>query len=376
MTYLDIHCLQSVPYANLNRDDTGSPKSAIFGGVPRIRVSSQAWKRPTRKALGAALEHDDTVSLSRRHVEHLAEILTAQGQSPESSAHLARVALKDGSKGFPKESTSADSDREGNDSSRVLMFMTESQYQDLATYALANLEALSQATADKADDKAFKAHRAAMEAIIAEPRGLVRLFGRMLAHLPSANTDSAIQVAHALTVHEAIPEPDYLTAVEDMPLQGEGQGAGGIFAADFASGTFYRYASINLNTLEANGMTHAEAVELACAAASAFVTALPSGKQTSTAAQVRPDVVVLQVRSNPVNLVNAFEKPVPSSSDGYLGKSAGLLAEHADRLASSFDEPALASALVSTLSDSSALTQSFGEPTSLQRALDSVRGSL
>lgn len=385
MTHLDIHILQSVPFANLNRDDTGSPKTAFFGGVPRIRISSQAQKRPTRLDLGAKLHNDDPVTLSRRHVEHLIEILLELGQNATDAENLAKVALKDSNKGFPKAKSKAkdeenDAVEAGDESSRILMFLTESQYRDLATYAAANSEALLAVDWAKKDpaDKEFKAHRTALEAIIAEPRGLVRLFGRMLAHLPSANTDSAIQVAHALTVHEAIPEPDYLTAVEDMPQPGEGQGAGGIFAADFASGTFYRYASINLNTLQINGMTHEEAVELACAAASSFVTSLPKGKQTATAAQVRPDVVVLQVRDNPVNLVNAFEAPIKPGAGGYLGRAAEGLGAHASSLADSFDEHPLASALVTTLTGDArdALESAFGSAGSLNSALTAVRQAL
>ncbi len=47
-TMVEIHILQTMPPSNLNRDDTGSPKKAVYGGVTRARVSSQAWKRPTR----------------------------------------------------------------------------------------------------------------------------------------------------------------------------------------------------------------------------------------------------------------------------------------------------------------------------------------
>ena len=49
--YLDINVLQSVPSSNINRDDTGAPKTAIYGGVTRSRVSSQSWKRAVRTAL-------------------------------------------------------------------------------------------------------------------------------------------------------------------------------------------------------------------------------------------------------------------------------------------------------------------------------------
>ena len=46
---IDIHALQSLPPSLINRDDTGAPKSAIFGGVPRQRVSfASTSKQPFR----------------------------------------------------------------------------------------------------------------------------------------------------------------------------------------------------------------------------------------------------------------------------------------------------------------------------------------
>ena len=51
MKHLELHILQSVPVACLNRDDFGSPKTAFFGGVPRARVSSQCWKRAARELM-------------------------------------------------------------------------------------------------------------------------------------------------------------------------------------------------------------------------------------------------------------------------------------------------------------------------------------
>lgn len=46
--YVDIHVLQTVPSSNINRDDTGAPKTAIYGGATRSRVSSQSWKKAVR----------------------------------------------------------------------------------------------------------------------------------------------------------------------------------------------------------------------------------------------------------------------------------------------------------------------------------------
>ena len=46
--YIDFHIIQTVPPSCVNRDDTGSPKTAVYGGTMRARVSSQAWKRAMR----------------------------------------------------------------------------------------------------------------------------------------------------------------------------------------------------------------------------------------------------------------------------------------------------------------------------------------
>lgn len=40
----EIHMLKNYPSTNLNRDDTGTPKTCVFGGVARGRISSQCLK--------------------------------------------------------------------------------------------------------------------------------------------------------------------------------------------------------------------------------------------------------------------------------------------------------------------------------------------
>src|SRR5215207_4994023 len=45
---IQIHILQNYAPSNLNRDDTGSPKDAVFGGYRRGRISSQCLKRNIR----------------------------------------------------------------------------------------------------------------------------------------------------------------------------------------------------------------------------------------------------------------------------------------------------------------------------------------
>ena len=35
--YVDVQILQDVPPSNINRDDSGTPKQAVYGGVRRLR---------------------------------------------------------------------------------------------------------------------------------------------------------------------------------------------------------------------------------------------------------------------------------------------------------------------------------------------------
>lgn len=47
-TFIQLHLLTAYPAANLNRDDTGAPKTVVLGGAKRLRISSQSLKRAWR----------------------------------------------------------------------------------------------------------------------------------------------------------------------------------------------------------------------------------------------------------------------------------------------------------------------------------------
>lgn len=47
-TFIQLHLLTAYAPANLNRDESGRPKTAFMGGVERLRVSSQSLKRAWR----------------------------------------------------------------------------------------------------------------------------------------------------------------------------------------------------------------------------------------------------------------------------------------------------------------------------------------
>src|SRR3954447_16989033 len=74
---LDIHILQTVPPSNLNRDDTGSPKTAVYGGVRRARGSSQAWKRATRRTFQDLLDPAELGVRTKRVADLVAQRMRA-----------------------------------------------------------------------------------------------------------------------------------------------------------------------------------------------------------------------------------------------------------------------------------------------------------
>ena len=93
--FIDFHILQNVPPSCVNRDDSGSPKTATFGGQRRARISSQCLKRETRQAFGDFLNQEDLGYRTNRIVDLLAEQIVAQNPDLEpESAKLATEVFK------------------------------------------------------------------------------------------------------------------------------------------------------------------------------------------------------------------------------------------------------------------------------------------
>ena len=98
--YLDLHVLQTVPPSCVNRDDTGSPKTAVYGGATRARVSSQAWKRAIRLMFEDILPSDKVGQRTKKIVEMVAEEIAALAPNSDADpVELAEKALKDATSG-------------------------------------------------------------------------------------------------------------------------------------------------------------------------------------------------------------------------------------------------------------------------------------
>ncbi|MDR0490493.1 MAG: type I-E CRISPR-associated protein Cas7/Cse4/CasC [Oscillospiraceae bacterium] len=314
--FVDLHVIQSVPPNCLNRDDTGSPKTAIYGGVRRARVSSQAWKRAMRLMFA---EYFDESALSSRtkYVFGLVadEILKASPNYTNEQAMekaikaLDSVKLKPGKKGENKVD--------------ALFFMSRQQAKNVAALALEAIDA-------KDIKKALQEGNSVDLA----------LFGRMVAADPELNCDASSQVAHAISTHRVENEYDYFTAVDDLAREIQDHaGAGMIGTVEYNSATLYRYATVAVHDLYGQLAENDEALEKALQEFTrAFVCSMPTGKQNTFAAHTMPEAVLAVIRTDrPLNLADAFESAVrPKEGEGYAPASARALVNRAQEVYDDF----------------------------------------
>ena len=328
---IEFHLLQSFAPSNLNRDDTGSPKDALFGGVRRGRISSQAIKRAVRQHMrtgglvpAAAASHRTT-----RLASLVAHGLVAGGIAPDD-AEAAAVAIVSGiGKGKNRVKV-----KDGK--TDVLLFVGQSEVDAIVAAVLPEI-----ATAKSGKGKAFDTLAdTVVDVLEGESKSArdVALFGRMLAVLPSANVDAACQVAHALSTHRVDREFDFYTAVDDLN-PADRIAADMVGSVEFGSACYYRYSVVDLDQLRHNlGGDSAAAADTVTAYARAVVESAPTGKQNTFAAHNPPSLVLVAWRSAgaPRSLTNAFERPVPVGREGFVDASVERLRETWVRLEAAY----------------------------------------
>ncbi len=316
---IDIHALQTVPPSLINRDDTGAPKSAIFGGVPRQRVSSQSWKRAIRRYFEDNFDAQQIGDRSKRLPEKIAlRLIDAGLERDEAIKRVEDLFKAAGIKtAIDKPKKNDDSDDKPSPYPRTgyLLFLSQQQIDR----AVEELLAREGEKPSKGDAKAILDTDHSVD---------MAMFGRMVADDAAYNVDASVQVAHAIGIHGSTPDFDYFTAVDDLAEEGEETGAGMIGTVQMMSSTMYRYATINFDGLKEN-LDSTDAARLAVEHfIEAFVSSMPTGKINTFANQTLPELVYVAVRdTRPVSLVNAFEVPVEAEQGASRRKVA------ADRLA-------------------------------------------
>ncbi|GAB1646742.1 type I-E CRISPR-associated protein Cas7/Cse4/CasC [Krasilnikovia sp. MM14-A1259] len=355
---IDVHALQTVPPSNLNRDETGSPKTAVYGGVRRARVSSQAWKRAVRLAFEQHLDDDQLGERTKRVGEAIAARIDALDPDlTDQSAALAHGVLKAAGliKKEPKKGAAAESE--------YLLFLSHRQQQRLAELAVDAARAGTTPDAKTAKDAANREHSVD-----------IAMFGRMVADVSDINVDAAVQVAHAISVHPVDNEFDYFTAVDDRKHDVQETGAGMIGSIEFNSSTLYRYATIDVDRLHDTLGDPAATRRAVEAFLRAFALSMPTGKQNTFANGTRPDAVLVQLRdTRAINLVGAFEEPVGRADDGSgrVGAATKALADYTTQVHEAYGEQPVAAWVTHVGPRTSALA-ALGAPLPLPALAEAV----
>ena len=296
--FLDIHAIQTLPPSNINRDDTGSPKTAQYGGVRRARVSSQSWKRAIRSYFNDNGALNNVGVRTKEIVKYVASKIVELDSSIEMEDALEKADEILIATGIKKKGDM-----------KVLYFMGSVQAKKLA-----------QATIDGVTDK-----KGLQEYAKENPDIDIALFGRMVADSTDLNEEAAAQVSHAISTHAVQTEFDFFTAVDDLSSE-DNAGAGMLGTVEFNSSTMYRYANISVHELAEKFKNDKTLKDSLALFIEAFAKSMPTGKVNTFANQTLPEALVITLRNDrPVSLVSAFEEPV-KSTNGYAAKSVEKLA--------------------------------------------------
>ncbi len=295
-TFLQLHLLTAYPPACLNRDDLNRPKTAVMGGVPRLRVSSQSLKRAwrTSEEFEAALKGHIGTRTKLKGVDVFQRLVKAGIKEKEAREWAQAVAARFGKLKAAKQ------DKPLNDL----------EIEQLAHFSPQEDEAIND-LADRLAEQKRKPADAELNLLRKEHKAAdLALFGRMLADSPAFNVEAACQVAHAITVHRAAVEDDFFTAVDDLNTRDVDTGSAHMGEQGFGAGLFYIYVCINDDQLRVQlgddlaGKTIAALIDAAA-------TVAPTGKQNSFASRASAYYVLAEKGSRqPRALSLAFMKPV------------------------------------------------------------------
>ncbi len=380
---IELHLLQNFAPSNLNRDDTGSPKDCTFGGYRRARISSQCLKRSVRQTMKheALLPPEDLASRTKRVVdEAIVPRLETQGKDTAEARLVAEAALYH-----------ADLTVKEDRKTEYLLFMGARELDAVAALCveqwdrlLADGQALRPPTTQEDDTntegikpaaRRARGGRDAAPKTVAKDKKLgnsikdlldggkaadLALFGRMIANLPDKNVDGSCQVAHALSTHAVDVEFDFYTAVDDLKPD-DTSGADMLGTIEFNSACYYRYANVDVTQLAKNLRGDRE---LARRTLRAFlhssVTAIPTGKQNSMAAQNVPSLVLAVARHSGMwSLANAFTRPVDARHEGagnLVDASVARLDDYWSRVARMYGEEQIVGKWLCTLDDTGLAT--------------------
>lgn len=293
---IEYHILQSFPVTCLNRDDVGAPKSAVVGGVPRARVSSQCWKRQVRLAL-----QEFGIKLGVR-TKKVAELLAAAMQRAGADEAAANLCAE-------KIAAVLSDD--------TLLFISNTEADAFAAYAKElgfDAAAIKEKELGKVGKKALNPALDALD---------IALFGRMVAKAPDMNVEAAASFAHAISTHKVTNEVEFFTALDDRQDE---PGSAHMGSLEFNAATYYRYISLDLGQLAQTLGPDADLKAAVEAFTKALFVAVPSARQTTQSGASPWEFAKVLVRRGQ-GLQVPFETAIKAHG-GYLQASITALKDY------------------------------------------------
>lgn len=329
--FLDLHVLHPVTAANLNRDADNEPKTISYGNAVRALVSPQAWKRAIR--LNVEQDLGEPAARTRRVPPLVAQKLR-EAQWPADLAQFASAQIVHSA----KDGGLQHNDKEGY-RTQAMLYLPTDVIDDLVALCEKHRTTIEDALAAPAPTPKNKKKATAvlptkeLAALLTRRTASINLFGRMLAELPTGHVEAAVQMAPAFSVHRSDPQPDFFTAVEDLPQPGD-SGSAHLETAFLTTSVFYRFATLNITDLHHNlgsGTPTDTVKDLVELFVQHFILSMPGGKKTSTAPHTIPDLVHYAVRDRrSVSYGAAFEQPVKAAPHGgYTAPARQALTDYA-----------------------------------------------
>ncbi|AWH87651.1 type I-E CRISPR-associated protein Cas7/Cse4/CasC [Limnobaculum parvum] len=298
-TFIQLHMLTAYAPANLNRDDTGRPKTAIMGGVERLRISSQSLKRAWRTSEMFEDALSSHIGVRTRQLGRKVYQQLIAGVIDEKLAMTisAKIAEQFGS--LKKEK--APKDKLDNIDIEQLVHLSPEENQ-----AVEQLVAILIAENREPTDGELKLLRGQAQGVD------IALFGRMLASSPEFNVEAACQVAHALGVSAVTIEEDFFTAVDDLNLRENDMGSAFMGERGFASALFYSYICISRDLLLENLNGDETLVKRTLKALTETAMKVsPTGNQNSFASRAYANYALAEIGiQQPRSLAAAFFNPI------------------------------------------------------------------
>lgn len=368
--FVNFHVLISHSPSCLNRDDMNMQKTAVFGGVNRVRVSSQSLKRAMRTS-NYYEKHLGQPSVRTRDLNGLIPIFTERLKDefdPELIAQTMELFVRekvvdaDGDDAEESDDTEASKPKVKKiavapwsvDEIRALcaivqsVSLTDDEVKKVKEAASKQKGKKKKSEQDKLDDALMQKRQKAMKEQVIQIRAAmsktvdIALSGRMATSGLMTSVDGALAVAHVLTTHAVEPQDvDWFTAVDDL----HALGAAHLDTQQFSSGVFYRYASLNLKQLQVNmgliedihsvetAESRAKALDVAKHVLHMLATVVPDAKQQTFAAHNLADYAMVRISDQPISLANAFEEPIRQErTGGFLKPSIHSIAEYSRRI--------------------------------------------